>query len=190
MEKSVLAMKKEMAEMKSTFEKRNKELEKQLKEVNATLKMERETSEAMIEGYKDSLDNVRKENGELIEQMEGIALESMMKERSNLMKDFLVGKAVTWEPEKWIEEYDRLVAGISSSDDGDVEGNGEDVESKEIGEEIKEVEGAIGEDAGKEKEDVGRMEVESAEPLPEVPASDVNVAEESILEDVVPQNQL
>ena len=155
-EKSMAAMKKEMAEMKSVFGKKNKEMEKELKELKATLRVEKEVSEAT----NDALENVKKENRELTEQIESIALESMMKERSDLMKDFLEGKTAAWEPEKWITEYDQLVAGLSSSDEGDVEGKEKEVESGEE-ELIGAEEVDVAEDKGK-SEEAGRMEVGTA----------------------------
>ena len=168
------AINKEMAELKSAFGKKNKEMEKELKELKATLRMEKEVSKAT----NDALETVKKENKELTEQIESVALESMMKERSDLMKDFLEGKTAAWEPEKWINQYDQLVVEFSASDEGDVEGKAKEVEVVEE-ELIGAAEAAVAGD-----EEVGRLEVETVAQAEGILATEVENPLDVTTEDV------
>ena len=138
MEKANTSVRKEFAELKTNFdasERKSKKVEKELKETQAALKLEKEISEATNEAYKESVENLTKEKAELLEQLEMVAFESMMNERSNLMEEYLAGKNVGWKPEKLIREYGRLAAGLSVSSEGDEEERGEEVLSKEVVEE-------------------------------------------------------
>ena len=116
-----------------TSQKKERGLEKELKEVKAALKLEKETAEMAIEGYKEGFENVKKEKDLLLEQLEDIAIDSMMRNRCDLMKEYVAGKHVDWKPEKWIREYERRAAGLTSSSEDDLEDKGGEEMSKEIG---------------------------------------------------------
>lgn len=184
LEKTLSLVKKESSDLKSGLlasQRKEKVLERELKEVKATLKLEKETAEMSIEGYKTGFENLKKENELLLEQMEDIAIESMMKNRYDLMKEYIAGKNAGWKPEKWIGEYERRVAGISSSTEEDDSEKGTEVEMRKDEAELDptNVEGMeVEKDAEEEDLNVGQESETAAQPEPvnvdnekEVPSS-------------------
>ena len=120
MEKSNIALRKEVVEAKSaaeTSEGRAKDAEGKAKAAESTLALEREMTKLEVDSYKEALENLRKKKADLIEQLEGVALEAMMKERCSLMRQFLAGEQASWAPTKWIQEYERMEAGLPLSSD-------------------------------------------------------------------------
>lgn len=159
MEKSLSTAKKESSELRSGLlasQRKEKVLERELKETKATLKLEKETAEMTIEGYKEGFANVKKENEMLLEQMEDIVVESMLKNRYDLMKEYVEGKNVDWKPEKWIRAYERRSAGIqSSSEEEEEETRAEvDIEREEAAPDPLNVEALKEVEQGKEEEEI------------------------------------
>ena len=147
MEKSNTALRKELVEAKSAVESlegRAKDAEGKAKAAESTLALEREMTKLEVDSYNEALENLRKEKAKQIEQLEGIAFEAMMKERCSLMRQFSAGEHASWAPTKWIQEYERMEAGLPlSSDeesDGDRQASG-DVDDKGVGNGVEQAEG-------------------------------------------------
>ena len=124
LEKSNTSLRKSAAESAARAEVSDREakvVKEELASIQATLKFEKETSELEISSLKEAVSSLEKKAEGLTDQLEDIAIEAMLKARSDLMKQYLAGEQHSWTPQEWIEQHKKWVADSEPAGGGEVE---------------------------------------------------------------------